>query len=678
MGTRVIPALAAVAFGVAVVAAAGPAGLLYLPVYILALTPGWLIGRALFGPGAARWIGGAPIGYAVTQLALWACIAAGLTRVWWFAAGWLAVTAVSWWIGQRAREPVFRLDAWRRSDRAALGFVLLFVPALMGPPYANVGQADEQGTRYYRAYFTADFVWHTALASELGKYDMPPRNPYLADERLHYYWTYFLLPAVVAESVPDDVPAVGEVQGALKVNALCNALLLAAAIFLFVRTAVPSGWPSAIAVVLVLVAASAEGALVLSEVLTGQRPLAYVTTVNIDAITAWRFDGLRIDGLARSMLYNPQHSLSLALALVALSAAAAAGFAAGPGAALGIGAVLGLSTMANPFLGGVFGLVYGTAMTFAALRGHGRADFLQLAVHGAAAVPVAAAIVWCQANQMVEGAGAALTFGFGGDAANSPVATVLVSLGPVLVPALIGLWPARGLPAVPALIAASGLLIGLLLMHLVRISDGAWVGFRAGQIMQCVMPALVGRLLWVLSRRRVIAAAVPAAAILAIGLPTTAIDIYNAQDISNLRMGPGFPWTLTVSPAQQQAFAWIRTQTPRDAVVQMDVIARGRGHWSLIPTFAERRMAAGLPISLLATPAYTRRSEQVRDIYRAATPQEAWRLARWLHIDYLYIDHTEREAHGPLLDKFERAPAMFERVFANGEVVVYAVRGPGE
>ena len=54
--------------------------------------------------------------------------------------------------------------------------------ALAVPPFARVGERDATGNRYYRAYFTADFVWHTALTAELAKYTMPPRNPYLAAE----------------------------------------------------------------------------------------------------------------------------------------------------------------------------------------------------------------------------------------------------------------------------------------------------------------------------------------------------------------------------------------------------------------------------------------------------------------------------------------------------------------
>ena len=72
----------------------------------------------------------------------------------------------------------------------------------MGPPYANLGRADAEGNRYYRAYFTADFLWHSALAFELGKFSLPPRNPYLAPRAMNYYWTYFLLPALPPRLVP--------------------------------------------------------------------------------------------------------------------------------------------------------------------------------------------------------------------------------------------------------------------------------------------------------------------------------------------------------------------------------------------------------------------------------------------------------------------------------------------
>ena len=104
-----------------------------------------------------------------------------------------------------------------------------------GSPFrSRFGRRDAEGDRYYRAYFTADFVWHTALAAEIPKYAMPPHNPYLAytssargpataQTRLHYSWTYYLFPAVVSHDGPAPLR---DVQLCLKLNALVTGVLL--------------------------------------------------------------------------------------------------------------------------------------------------------------------------------------------------------------------------------------------------------------------------------------------------------------------------------------------------------------------------------------------------------------------------------------------------------------------
>ena len=167
----------------------GPAGWLYTIVYLLAVAPGVPIGIVLFGRDhAAAWICGALIGYGLTQLALWAVIAAGLACPLAFVLAWLVVATASWAISRGLTDrPAVPIYAWSAGDTRALLLVLLIVPALMAAPYRNLGRADAGGTRYYRAYFTADFVWHAALASELGKFSLPPRNPYLAPRPMNYY-----------------------------------------------------------------------------------------------------------------------------------------------------------------------------------------------------------------------------------------------------------------------------------------------------------------------------------------------------------------------------------------------------------------------------------------------------------------------------------------------------------
>jgi hypothetical protein len=137
--------------------------------------------------------------------------------------------------------------------------------------------------------------------------------------------------------------------------------------------------------------------------------------------------------------------------------------------------------------------------------------------------------------------------------------------------------------------------------------------------------------------------------------------------------GPGaFPWTIIVTRDQQRVFAWIRSETPTTAVVQMDPIPRGRATWSLIPSWARRRMAAGLPISLMNNDEYRQRSERAHAMYAEADPRAAWRIARELRIDYVYVDGVERAAHGGVV-ALERSSGLFEPMFASGDAAVYRV-----
>jgi hypothetical protein len=274
----------------------------------------------------------------------------------------------------------------------------------------------------------------------------------------------------------------------------------------------------------------------------------------------------------------------------------------------------------------------------------------------------------------MDGAGSALEVGFSGFSRQSPLITLLLSLGPVLVPAIPGLFRARaGRPEErrAVAVAAAGIGLGLFLLYFVRISEESWVGFRAGQILLVSIPIALARTI-ALAGRRLRAALI--ALILALGLPTTVVDTYNAQDIGNRRPGPGFRWTLWTTPAQQEAFAWLRASTRDDDIVQMEPIVRGREHWTLIPSFAGRRMAAGQPISLLPVPEYRERSELVRTIFAVTHAGEASELARRLRIDYLYVDAEDLREYPEGTRKFEQYPELFERVFANGEVRIYRVR----
>ena len=285
-----------------------------------------------------------------------------------------------------ARRHVAGLDA-ERFDRTL--DVLVLTLAVATPPFAHVGRPDDQGNRYYRAYFTADFVWHTALTSEVGKFAMPPRNPYLARQPIHYYWTYYLLPAAAARVGPARIR---DVQLCLKINALMTGLLLMSAVFL-------AAWTVAGRAVAVGVAAR-PGA--------GRVERGRVVR-DWQAVAPWRASGratelehrrrYRLAAVCRSSDRRPA-------ALPLVCAAALDGVCARPHRALLAAAAGGRRSLPAIILSGIALGVFGRVQP--AGRRHFRADLWRVdrdcrlassrAVmlrHAIAAVPVVLALIWC-------------------------------------------------------------------------------------------------------------------------------------------------------------------------------------------------------------------------------------------------------------------------------------------
>jgi len=515
-------------------------------------------------------------------------------------------------------------------------------------------------------------LWHSALTTEISRFSWPLHNPYTADRQLHYYWTYFMVPPAIASTAPavfGDEPLPW-----LLINATGAGLLFMGALFLFAWCAMPRAALTWFSVSLVFLAASAEGAYVLERLWWTGGPLDALRGFNIDAVTRVVFDGLSVDDLPRSLWYTPQHAAGCALGLLALIAAAHAK----PRLSLAGAAVAGLclagAVTFSPLIGGMFALIYGVTCAIAALRDGWRTLPAALLPQTVAIAAVLAAVVVISASGMIEGAGGALHIGFVGYARRHPIATLLLAIGPALLPGLVGLWP-RKFPA-PLIPAAVGLVAGVALFYLGSLPyrDPIWVGWRAGQIMLVVLPPLVARALasgLVRSRPFTVAAA---ALVFAIGLPTTIIDAYNAQDVRNDRMGAGFHWTLTVTPEQQEGFRWLRTHTQRNAVVQVDAKVRGADTWTVIPTFAHRRMWAGLPISLLGEDEYRRRTERIHDAFASPDAEHAWQIFHDAHVGFIYVDTAERTAFAPEASlKFDAAPRRFHNVFRSGDVAIYRV-----
>jgi hypothetical protein len=406
--------------------------------------------------------------------------------------------------------------------------------------------------------------------------------------------------------------------------------------------------------------------------------LASLRQLNIDAITQWVYQGLTVDGLPRSLWYTPQHAQACAFGLVALVVSGSARRDVRWPAVLLAGAALAAAVVTSPFLGGAFSLIYGLTV-FVTSAAEWRVLPRRAVLHALAAVPVVLALLWCQANSVVDGAGTAWHVGFRGPIAKAPFLAPALTLGPLLLAAAAGMWVARRRLAFAMAPAIAGVVVGFGLFYFVTLPGGdvQWIGWRAGQILLLTLPPLAA--CWIAAcldapRKWRVPGLAAATILFAIGLPTTVIDTYNAQDISNREISAGgFRWTVVILGPEARALAWIRTSTPTTAVVQMEPTIRGREAWTLIPSFAHRRMAAGLPISLLKKPVYAERSDQIRALFTTLDPHEAWNIATRYAIEYLYVDRTDRRAYFGRLEKFDQNPQYFTPVFKDGNAAVYLV-----
>ena len=176
--TRVRLLSLALALGIAIVllVLGGTRAAAYAALFLLAVAPGLPLGFVLFGRRhAGGWIAGALLGYAASCLVVWLAVFTHHGSALVFSLLWLAALVLSIGISRvvprRGRPSLVALHAWTSRDTSALLLVLLLVPVLVGRPFARIGSVDANGDKRYRAYFTADFVWHEALTAELRRHD---------------------------------------------------------------------------------------------------------------------------------------------------------------------------------------------------------------------------------------------------------------------------------------------------------------------------------------------------------------------------------------------------------------------------------------------------------------------------------------------------------------------------
>lgn len=632
--------------------------------------PGIFVARALYGkqPGAAigSFLLGGVWGHAFSSVMLLALWVAG------FRSGWVIVfaplMAFPLVLLVRPLAGRFALPAFTRADVLAVLLLLLIVPLVVGRPFAKVG-ADLPDGRAYRAYFTADFVWRMAVAAELSKGDVPPRNQFYLDDPLRYYWLPHLLPAVQYRL--RTPPA--RLEQILLVNSVVLDLVFVAFLYGLSRQLVSSPTAAVLGCVGAVLFTSFEGTeriwFLWRHGLTFDR-LRYI---NIDAVENWYYGSLKIDGLQRLLWYQPHHAMGYAVGLSALLCATQTREVGRFKTMLWIGTLLACSLLLSTFAAL---MLVTMAAVYVGLRLIAERNFAAIVpAVVAAAIPLGAGLAVATWLQYVDRGETLLQVGLNPASTHGVIASLILSF-PMLATGLTGLWIAmrRNHPYVDIF----GVVVGVSVLYYffvdVKDHQHVYVGFRFGHFTFIACAGLTGYALQELVRmgRRMKVATIAVVSTLALGAaPTTAIDIYNTQDVSNRALGPGFRWTLILTPDELEALDWIRRHTPPDAIVQVEPSVRDSFTWAYVPAFAERRMAGGLPLGMVPLDKYQAASQRVKAIYTAPDWRTAYDRAKALRIDYLIVGPPEREAYTGFESMLSLQPSFFQTVLHNGSVSIY-------
>jgi hypothetical protein len=660
--------LVATAFLATFAAVAGPAALAFgLLSQLIFLLPGVLIVRAI-APGGG-WLAplafGPLVGQALGSFVLTLLWVAGGRGPWLIIVAPILVALLVWPARRLAGR--WRLPFTESSDALALLVLLLLVPLVVGLPFSHVGEISADG-QDYRAYFTADYAWRRAVVSELAKGDVLPINPYFKGDPLHYYWMPHVLSAVQYRS------GVATLDELLLIRSVAIDAVLIAFLYGMVRTFGVRPWAAAGGVAFVVLSSSFEGLYALYDFARNNAPLSAVKSLNIDAVSRWYFQGIPIDGLQRLLFYQPHHVVGYGIGLIGLIAIARRIRPVDATAFAIAGLCLGLSIAISSFAGL---MLTASAAIFEGVSVLRRLDWRRAFVHaGAAAVPLAVATGVVLALRYVDNSGSVV------ELAVNPVAlhdfwwVTLLSFGPVMVlcaAAVPFLWrQPRGLGIFAAL---GGSCVIFYFFINVRDHQDVYVGWRVGQFLFMAATVVIGVLferLHTLPREFGSFAWIGVVVVLMAGLPTTAIDIYNTQDITNFSQAAAGRWTLRLTPDDLQVFDWLKHNTEPSAIVQVDPAPRDPEHWAYLPAFGERRMAAGLPISMVPLAKYQRASAEIRTIYDEE-PLSAYEHAVRAGINYVIVGPPERAGHDGVEQRFDSIPELMPRVFRNNTISIYQV-----
>jgi hypothetical protein len=212
---------------------------------------------------------------------------------------------------QMSYQAPLSLRPWGKGDYLVLLTSLIIFLALATPPQLNMGRETPSGYAFYGS-FAADSLRNLAFIAELSKGEIPPQNPYVSGNTLHYYWLSYIAPATIYKILGKK----DSLQDLLTGYTLFAGFLFLTIFFSTLRLYTHHIFPLGVGMFILLLATNYKG-FYLWWTFPGntQSFIDQMLHFKIEASTLriWR---VAIMGLYRYLLVAPQHLFALAFFLM--------------------------------------------------------------------------------------------------------------------------------------------------------------------------------------------------------------------------------------------------------------------------------------------------------------------------------------------------------------------------
>ncbi|MBN1552357.1 hypothetical protein JW979_12865 [bacterium] len=541
--------------------------------------------------------------------------------------------------------------------------LVLAMLVLLVIPYQNVGLKMPEGLAY-RAYFSGDYLKHVAITSQLMSMEIPPENPYFAGQTLHYYWMFYLFPALLANQL-----------GYEHIQPILTSLnLFLAGTFLWIwigltQSLIKNTTIKIIVWILPLFGGSYEGLICLADLHKRKWPLAAASYYNVDGWSRRMFGAPEVDSLYRLLLYNMQHILPAALFLVFIymfSKSRRLRLS----ATVVIGLLCALAIGHSGFLGSFLTLwcFVTISMSEEFRKGKWRTAWIRPVLF--ALIPLVLLLFYkfglkmlgpeiSSGSQLIP-----LDINLVEAVRSAPVAFFVLNFGATLAGLLSFFIWKRFPKAISCLALLSIMLIAFVSVPRFGSDVAVKVGYTAAISLSLMAGFLLdflkskSKLLWISSIMLMIL-------LIVVAIPSLLLEVYNFSELLNPR------YLSVVNYLDKNAYDWMHTNTSPDEIIQAGTRTNAiNAPFTGIPTFAGRKTYVGdwmhARIFLIPEEEYQHRKAVADGIFRFKNAEKIHSLCTQSGINYVYWGVDEYQLFKHPVHLLE-AEDMFQLVYSSPE-----------